>query len=444
MRRRDVLRGASALGILGLAGCASAPETGPLPLNEVNIERAFLYAYPLYEISRTGQNRAAAPGLNRIGNRATLTDASMRQITAPNNDTIYTSAQLELSGGPVEVIAPTDTHRYFNITFMDAFTDNSAGIGTRLTHGQGGKFWIAGPQWSGSAPADVTVFRSSTNDVWMLGRIVVDGPDDLAAAKALQSQIALRPTADALPRPFKVKCTSPEDPENFLAVINEMIARSPGSEGHLSEVGLYKTLGITRDPEFKPSPELIAAWRAYLPKGMAKLREAFQFKQLISDGWSYQAAGVGERTASDLTRSAIALGGLAALPEAEAMYFHALFEAGGDRLTGERKYVFRVPPGGIPVDAFWSLTMYQPEDDGRFFFTPNPINRYSVGDRTAGLVKNADGSIDILIQHDQPTGAQAANWLPAPAGPLRLALRAYLPRAELRERKWKVPALVRV
>ncbi len=442
MRRRDVLRGASALGVLGATGCLSMPSQ-PLAVTEANIERAFLYAYPLYEISRTGQNRAAQPGLNKIGNRATLTDASMRQITAPNNDTIYTSAQLELSGGPVEVIAPTDTQRYFNITFMDAFTDNFAGIGTRLTKGQGGKYWIIGPNWNGATPDGVNIIQSPTNDVWMLGRIVVDGPEDLAAAKALQSQISLRPATETPPRPFKVKCTSPEDPDNFLAVINEMIARSPGSQGHLGEVDLYQNLGIGRDPTFKPSAELIAAWRAYLPNGMAKLREAFQFKELISGGWSYQAPGVGERTASNLTRSAIALGGLAALPEAEAMYFHALYEPGGDRLTGARKYVWRVPPGGIPVDAFWSLTMYQPEDDGRFFLAPNPINRYSIGDRTKGLVKNADGSIDILIQHDQPTGEKAANWLPAPAGPLRLALRAYLPRADIRERKWKAPSLVR-
>ena len=444
MLRRDVLRGATALGVLGLAGCASAPNAGPLPLNDANIEKAFLFAYPLYEISRTGQNRAAQPGLNKMGNRARLTDHTMREITAPNNDTIYGSAQLELSGGAIEVIAPTDTHRYFNITFMDAFTDNFAGIGTRLTKGQGGKFWIVGPQWTGTAPAGVTVFRSSTNDVWMLSRIVVDGADDLAAAKALQQQISIRALSETPAKPFTVKCTSAEDPENFLAVINEMLARSPGNAGHLAHIDRYAALGISRDAGFKASPELIAAWRAYLPKGLALLRETFQFKSLISEGWSYQARGVGEYAATDLLRSAIALGGLAALPEAEAMYFHALYEPGGDRLNGARKYVFRIPPGGIPVDAFWSLTMYQPEDDGRFFFAANPINRYSIGDRTKGLVKNADGSIDILIQHDQPTGEMAANWLPAPAGPLRLALRAYLPRTELRERKWKVPPLARV
>jgi hypothetical protein len=443
MHRRDMLKGAGALGLLGLAGCQTQAQ--PVMLGEAGLEQAFLYAYPLYEIARTGQNRAAQPGLNRMGHRATLADASMRAITAPNNDTIYSSAQLELSGGPVEVVAPTDLKRYFNITFMDAFTDNFAGIGTGPTKGQGGRFWIAGPDWSGTAPPSVTVLRSTTNDVWMLGRIVVEGPEDLAAAKALQAQIVITPTSDKAPRAFSVKATGAEDPENFLAVVNEMLSRSPGDKGHLARRGLYMDVGISGVMQAKPTEQMIEAWRAYLPKGLAMLRETFQFRHLISDGWSYQERGVGEFAASDKVRAAIALGGLAALPENEAMYFHGLFEPNStERLNGANKYVWRVPPGGVPVDAFWSLTMYQPEDDGRYFFTANPINRYSIGDRTKGLVKNADGSIDILIQREKPDGAMAANWLPAPAGPLRLALRAYLPKAALRDRQWKAPALKRI
>ncbi len=437
MRRRDLMLGAGAL--LGTAACQTG--AAPLKASDSRLQAAFFYAFPLYEIARTGQTRAAQTGLNRMGHRATLADHTMRAITAPNNDTIYSSSQLELSGGPMEVAAPTDSQRYFNITFMDAFTDNFAGVGTRLTGGAGGRYWIAGPQWTGAAPAGITVLRSSTNDVWMLGRIVVDGADDLAAAKALQSQIVLRPTANNAPRPFAVKCTSVEDPENFLAVVNEMLARSPGAAGHLGRRSRFASVGIGAAAA---SPEVIAAWRDYLPKGLAVLRETFQFRELVSNGWSYQPPGVGEFAATDQLRAAIALGGLAALPEAEAMYFHALFEPSGERLAGERRYVWRVPPGGVPADAFWSLTMYQPEDDGRYFFTQNPINRFSVGNRTKGLVANPDGSMDILIQHDPPSGPLAANWLPAPRGPLRLALRAYLPRAELRQRKWKIPALKRV
>ncbi len=441
MRRRDALWGAGAMGLLGMAGCQTgmAKDDGA-----TGIEAAFLYAFPLYEIARTGQNRAAQPGLNKLGHRATLADHTMRQITAPNNDTIYTSAQLELSGGPLEISAPTDTKRYFNISFMDAFTDNFAAIGTGPTKGQGGRYWIIGPQWEGATPAGVNIIQATTNDVWMLARIVVDGPDDIEPAKALQQQITLKPVTGAAPRPFSVKCTNVLDAQNFLAVVNDMLARSPGMSSHLSRRGAFTAFGIGLRADAVIAPELVAAWTAYLPVGIAKLRETFEFRDLITDGWTYQQPGVGSTAATPLLRSAIALGGLAALPENEAMYYHCLFEANGERLSGASKYVWRVPAGGVPVDGFWSLTMYAPEEDGRYFFTQNPIDRFSVGDRTKGLVKNADGSIDILIQHEAPTGPKAANWLPAPKGPIRLALRAYLPKAELRNRRWTVPPVARV
>jgi len=444
MRRRDLLQGVGAAGMLGLAGCAIDAPPATSGASAHPLQEAFLYAFPLYEMARTAQNRALQPGLNRVGHRATLADHTARQITAPNNDTIYSSAQLELSGGPVEVNAPTDSGRYFNITFMDAFTDNFAAIGTRPTKGKGGRFWIVGPN-SGpvSAPAGVTVLRSSTNDVWMLGRIVVAGPEDLQAARALQSQISIN-SLNRQPRAFTGKATRADDPVNFLAVANEILSRSPGAMGHLARRDRFFDEGLTGVLGAVPGPALLDAWSAYLPAGLAFLRERFEFRELVSDGWTYQARGVGAFNASDDVRAAIALGGLAALPESEAMYFHSLFEPKTDRrLSGVNRYVWRVPPGGVPVDAFWSLTMYEPEDDGRYFFTANPINRFSIGDRTPGLVKNADGSIDILIQRDRPEGAMAANWLPSPEGPLRLALWAYLPKAELRERRWKIPPLQR-
>jgi len=438
MRRRDLMLGVAGLSVLAAAGCATTPAAS----GDAGLEAAFFYAFPLYEIARTGQNRAAAPGLNRIGHRAVLSDHTARQITAPNNDTVYSSAQLELSGGPMEVVSPTDTQRYFNITFMDAFTDNFAGIGTRLSNGQGGKFWVVGPEWTGAAPAGVTLIRSSTNDVWMLGRIVVEGPDDLAAARALQQQITLKPATDTPPRPFGVKTTNVEDPENFLAVVNDMLKRSPGGKGQTARAAKFASFGIGANAT--ATPELLAAWRAYIPKGLARLKDKFMFRDMVINGWGYQEKGVGDFGTNDFLRSGIALGGLAALPEKEAMYFQATTDVSGAVLDGSHRYVWRVPPGGIPAKAFWSLTMYQAEADGRYFLVENPINRFSIGDRTKGLVKNADGSIDILIQRDRPTGDKAANWLPAAAGPMRMSLRAYLPKQELLDRKWKVPPVQKV
>jgi hypothetical protein len=248
--------------------------------------------------------------------------------------------------------------------------------------------------------------------------------------------------SDKPARPFGVKATSSEDAENFLAVVNDMIARSPGGRGHLARAPKFAAFGIGAG--LKPSPELLAAWSAYLPQGIARLKEKFLFRELVINGWGYQPNGVGEAQADDFLRAAIALGGLAALPEAEAMYLMASSDDAGSLFSGASRYVWRVPPDGVPTDAFWSLTMYQVEADGRFFLVENPIRRYSIGDRTPGLVKNADGSIDILIQREAPTGPLAANWLPTPAGAMRMSLRAYLPKKELRDRSWKVPPVKRV
>src|SRR5689334_17022986 len=185
MDRRDLVRGLGALGILGMTGCQAGARASVKAQPQSGMDKAFFYGFPLYEFARTAQQRTQLLPMNRVGHRAALADDTSREVTAPNNDTIYSSAFLELSNGPVEIVSPTSTDRYFSIAFMDAFTDNFAYIGTRATKGKGGTFWLAGPTWQGTAPAGVTLLRSSTNDVWMLGRTLVDGPEDLAAARAL-------------------------------------------------------------------------------------------------------------------------------------------------------------------------------------------------------------------------------------------------------------------
>jgi len=443
LARREVLQGAAALSLASLAGCASG---SPARTDEAPLEPAFFYAYPLFEFARTAQERTRAVDgssgtLNTVAHRAQLQDHTSRQVTAPNNDTIYSSAFLELSDGPVEVVSPTDTKRYFSIAFMDAFTDNFAYIGTRATKGKGGRFWVVGPQWSGAVPTGVTIIRSSTNDVWMLARVLVDGPNDLAAAQALQKQITVTvPPGRGAPKPFSTRAANVSDSVNFLAMVNEMLVRSPGGKGQTARAMRFAAQGIGSAPA---SQSLISEWGEFIPKGLDTLREAFLFRDLVVDGWSYQERGVGNFGTNDRLRSAVALGGLAALGEDEAMYFHANFGPDGQRLNGANSYRWKVPAGGVPADAFWSLTMYKTEPDGRFFLVDNPIHRYSIGDRTPGLLVNPDGGFEVLIQHNRPEGPLAANWLPSPDGPMRLALRAYLPRKILQERKWRVPPLIR-
>jgi hypothetical protein len=161
-------------------------------------------------------------------------------------------------------------------------------------------------------------------------------------------------------------------------------------------------------------------------------------------GWQYPDDAVGVYGSNDRLRAAVALGGLGALPTAEAVYLSALGDAQGRPLNGQSGYRVKIGAGGIPAQSFWSLSMYQIEPDGRLFFVDNPAARYAVGDRTPGMVKRADGSMDIVVQHTEPTSAaDRANWLPAPAGPFRLMLRAYLPSDALRQGNAELPIVER-
>ena len=93
------------------------------------------------------------------------------------------------------------------------------------------------------------------------------------------------------------------------------------------------------------------------------------------------------------------------------MYWTTTKDGTGQKFTGAHGYILHFPPGGVPPNnAFWSLTM----SDGKNHFVANPINRYSVSDRS-GLGPNADGSVDIYIQNTAPAGHES-NWLPAPTG----------------------------
>lgn len=442
MDRRQFATSALALAALS-SGCASG--RGDSSAVDDSFERAFQYAFPLYEFARIEQERTGAIDgragqLNSIVHRARLLDHTSHAVTAPNNDTIYSSSFLDLSGGPIEIEAPSSRHRYFSIAFMQAFTDVFAYIGTRATGGEGGRTWIVGPQWRGDAPQDARLIRSPTNDVWMLMRTLVDGPADLEAAGAFQQRLTMSlPAGRGLARGYAATARDINDPANFLAVVNEVIARSPGGVDQLARAPRFAAEGIGVDA----TPAMLERYRAVIPAALERLREFFRFAGAAVDGWSYQPPNIGNFGENDQLRAAVALGGIAALGEEEAMYFHTNVDAEGAPLNGANPYRWRVPPGGVPVDAFWSLTMYSMTPEGRYFLVENPIGRYSIGDRTPGLVRNADGSTDILIQHDRPEGALAANWLPAPEGPMRLALRAYLPRAELRARAWRVPALRR-
>jgi hypothetical protein len=186
--------------------------------------------------------------------------------------------------------------------------------------------------------------------------------------------------------------------------------------------------------------EAAAAIDAGVAEAAAVLRSVLMRPQFI-DGWTYPRASLGEYGDNIVFRAIVAVVALGALIPAEAMYFRPAGDGLG-LFNGDGLYrlsLFRP----IPVDAFWSLTMYEATEDGRFFLTENALNRYSIGDRTEGLSYGPNGVLDIWIGRSDPGGARTANWLPAPKrGPFALTLRAYLPGPALLNRTYRLPPII--
>jgi hypothetical protein len=434
MRRRDVLIGGAAAG--ALPGIAQAADDAAL------VRAAFLYAFAPFEVARL--RHAAAMGAQNIY-RATLADHTARAITAPNNDTVYASAFLDLAPGPFEVAIPDMGGRYYSVAFMDAFTDNFAVLGTRATQGRAGTYWIAGPGWRGATPPYVRLLRSPTNIAWMLARTLVEGPADLAAADAAQRAVTMRRVDESAPALTPIAApVDPADPANFLAVVNATLTGARGANAQRAARFARVGLRPGRPDAFSNlSPALQTLWRTSAPQNIASVRGGLTNIGDETNGWRIPPANLGNYGADDQLRATVALGGIGALPPVEAMYLSARADSTGAPLVGTNNYVWRVPAGGVPAGAFWSLTMYAPEPDGRVFLVDNPIRRYSIGDRTHGLVVAADGSCDIHMGATAPASGQS-NWLPAPAGPFRVTLRAYLPKPALRNGRWAPSAIVRV
>lgn len=433
--------------LLAGAGAAAAPAGGAArPLVADAIRDAFVAFYPAYEIARLRWLAVDDPGSprrlepNAFGHARRLLDARARTVTAPNNDTLYSSAWLDLHDGPVTLSMPAMPGRYWSVQVMNAHTDNVAILGRR-TDGDGPlSIVLAGPRAGAQAGAPRVVV--DTNDAWLLARVAVDGPDDLAAVAALQDRMSLlappRPGA-RLPRRRPPKDAGPPD---FVDVVGEALAHNPPIGATAAHAQRARAAGIAPGARWSAlDAPLRDAWSAAWPAMVAALRTAARPAARRVGGWIHPPPGVG-RWGDDLElRAAVALGGIAALSDDEALYLRADTGPDGSPLDGRHRWRVRVPPGGLPVDAFWSLTMYQVEPDGRAFLVPNPIDRHSVGDRTRGLAADADGSIELLLQAEPP--ANPANWLPAPPGPFRLSLRAYLPRPELREGRAALPEIVR-
>jgi hypothetical protein len=416
---------------------------------EQRVDEAFETMFPMYEMARARFNAVVNP-LNpspTVPNgmpthRRALIDHSARDVTTPNNDTLYSATWLDLHATPVRIAVPRiDGGRYWSIALLDMHTDNFAVLG-RQRDGEGPlEVTLIGPQWAGPLPSG-RVIRAPTNDVQFVGRFLAGGRDDLPAVHRIQDGVRIQPLDARAPLlPQWVPVSSSTDPANFLAVVNEMLARNPPSAAQAARLRSWADLGLGGGTFafVRTTPEVQAAWRRRLPVLHEGLREGLQRGARQVGGWSVPSPAVGNFGDDYRLRAAVAFGGLSALASSEAIYLNLEADpATGQPLDGRKRWKLIVPP--IEVQGFWSLSMYEKVADGRLFFAPNAIGRYSIGDRTPDLQRQADGSIVLLLQPNAP--ADTRNWLPTPPGPMALTLRAYLPSDALRRGEAPLPRLL--
>ena len=402
---------------------------------------AWLWGLPLVEIAQTRARGAilgpAATAAGGFSHNPNLAGPDQRGVTTPNNDTLYSTAFVDLAGGSAEVVLPAGGDRYVSLQILDAYTNTVATLGSRTTGRRGGRYVVAGP--TGDAPRGA--IRSPTPWVWMIARTLVDGPQDLMAARAIQQGFEVRAPQPRNARP-PVARDAPWDA--YFPALQELMAENPPPVTDNAFFEAIARLGLGPEEGFDRAaftPEEAAEIAAGVATAQAMLG-APRTPRLL-EGWSYPAANLGDYRQDYLTRAAVALAGLGALTCDEAMYMRAGAPEGGVVFQSRGLHRLSFPPGREPpVNAFWSLSLYEVTPVGQLFFTPNRLDRYAIGDRTPGLARSPEGSLDIWIGPEDPGGARAANWLPAPADkPYALILRAYLPKPELLNGGYRLPPI---
>lgn len=407
--------------------------------------RATIRAYAWWEMARARWFVQAHPrsrhkvGDNQFLHGPTRVDHRHRGVTTPNCDTLYSTAWVDLSAGPLWLEGPGTALPYWSIAVMDLHTDHAGLLGARTAAGQAQRALLTPPGWTGTVPVGVMHVPVRTRIAWLLGRYLTGDDATRDQADALRRAVTLRrcgpdgqPGADAAaPAPAQVEPVRRSLP-NFLAVVNPLLANDPGLTGP-DPSWLPPGLGPAAPPLDQLHPAEQAAWTEGFAAALQQLDAGgFSRHRMAQGAWRRSGTGIGQFGDDHDYRAETALWGLGALELHEAVYATASADDAGRPLDGSRNVAVHFPPGGLACDSFWSLTMYEVDPQGGLYFTENAIGRYAIGDRTPGLVRAADGSLTVHCSREEPADPAArANWLPAPAGALRLTLRAYWPRPEL-------------
>lgn len=389
-------------------------------------------------------NLPAAP-VNHIGHQRRLPRADMVMPYTPNHDTIYSGAALDVSIEPVILTTPTVTDRYWSVQIAGAYIVNLPYLGTRATGGQGGHYALVGPDWEGDLPDGVTLYRIPTYSAMCAVRILVEDEADLPAVHQVQNQFKLT----ALSQWGKsAENTTPASynrlpPNNFdgeLAWLQDawqLLQRDRPSAEHAAILKAFESVGLYVDAPFDPDA-IDPAFKRGLVRATKSGHDIVRWKAKYrgtqsASYWNVDLVG-GSYGFDYLARAEGAVQGLFVHDPEECTYFHTYSDGNNKPLDASKQYRLHFDADQLPPiyeQGFWSITMYK----ANYQYAANAINRYAIKDRTPGLQYNADGSLDLYIQHTPPLGHES-NWLPsAESGIFRLNYRVYLPKPAMLDRQ---------
>ena len=427
---------------------------------------AYVYGYPLVLLDVTRQlgtnvpkpEENAAP-MNQLGHKRKFPDDTFTTVVSPNADTLYSFAFLDLSKEPMVLSVPEMGKRYYLMEMLDAWTNVFSCPGTRTTGNGKGEFAVTGPRWAGQLPKGVKQIKSPTNTVWLIGRTQTNGKEDYEAVHAIQDKYKLTPLSafgkaytppDNVPVSQGVDLKKPPveqvakmDASTFFSRLNALLQDNPPTAADAEAVNRFAAIGVVPGGTFDLKALDVAIVRSLergAREGLSRIMgEAKKPQGKIVNGWEVMT-NVGSYGTDYLWRAVIALVGLGAnLPE-DAIYPRATRDIDGKPLIGTKGYVVEFDKGQLPpVNAFWSITMYNSEQ----FFVKNPIQRFAIGDRDK-LKMNDDGSLTIYVQNESPGKDKESNWLPAPTDSFNLFMRLYWPKEEIVEGTWKMPPVKRI
>ncbi len=430
---------------------------------------AYVYGYPLVtmEMTRRVMTNVVAPQGNfapmgQFRNAKAYPDASFRDVTAPNADTLYSTAWLDLAQEPYVLSLPGEHGRYYMMPMLDGWTTVFQVPGTRTTGTKAQKYAITGPGWKGTLPKGVTEYKSPTNLVWILGRTYCTGKlEDYKAVHKIQSRYKLVPLSaygkSYTPAPGRVdpsidmktpvrEQVNRMEAAAYFKLLAALLKDNPPTAADAPMVAKLAKIGIIPGQDFDISQvdPAVAQGLARAPKaGVEKIMANFKTMTTMVNGWGiFLKTGV--YGTDYLDRALITAIGLGANRPQDAVYPTSEADADGKPYDGAHKYVMHFDKGQLPpVKGFWSLTMYNAD----YFFVANPLNRYTLSSRNK-FTYNEDGSVDLSIQSESPGKGKEANWLPAPKGKFVLMLRLYWPveppEASIIDGTWKPPAVKQV